>query len=142
MERHERGPENEEHRLPKVEARPMMWLEPMILVTLRKWNSYGYELMERLTELGFEATNPRTLYRTLRRMERNGLCESKWELYEGGPARRIYSITDAGDKYLAVWAEALDQYQRTMNTFFQLYTGKPLQTDEKKDDKKSSRDST
>jgi PadR family transcriptional regulator PadR len=30
-----------------VEARPRNWLVPVILLSLREWNSYGYELMER-----------------------------------------------------------------------------------------------
>ena len=93
-------------------------------MSLREWNSYGYELMARLTELGFEAMNPGTLYRTLRRLERNGLCESKWETSQGGPARRRYFITEAGQAYLGLWVEALEQYQRTMNAFFRLYTGR------------------
>jgi poly-beta-hydroxybutyrate-responsive repressor len=116
--------ENPKPKLPKVEAPPRNWLEPVALVTLREWNSYGYELMARLTEFGFEAMNPGTLYRTLRRMESNGLCESKWETSEGGPARRRYFITEAEEMYLGLWAEALEQYQRTMNAFFRLYTGR------------------
>jgi len=50
-----------------VEARPRNWLVPVILLSLREWNSYGYELMERASAFGFEAMNPGTLYRTPRR---------------------------------------------------------------------------
>ena len=64
-------PENREPVHPKVEARPKNWLEPVILLTLREWNSYGYELMQLLPEFVFEVTNPGTLYRTLRRMEQD-----------------------------------------------------------------------
>ena len=49
------------HAFPKIEPRPKSWLEPMILVSLREWNSYGYELMERLAQFGFEAMNPGTM---------------------------------------------------------------------------------
>jgi PadR family transcriptional regulator PadR len=55
-----------------AEARPRNWLEPVVLVMLREWNSYGYELLERTAAFGFEAMNPGTLYRTLRHMEKNG----------------------------------------------------------------------
>ncbi len=106
-----------------LEVRPRNWLVPVILLALRDWNSYGYELMERAAVFGFEAMNPGTLYRTLRQMEKNGLCESKWETSRGGPARRMYSITDAGEAYLDFWAEALEQYQRNMEAFFSMYTG-------------------
>jgi len=64
---------------------------------LRQWRSHGYELMERTVELGFESINPGTVYRTLRKMEKDGLCRSEWETTSsGGPARRVYSITYNG----------------------------------------------
>jgi poly-beta-hydroxybutyrate-responsive repressor len=72
-------------------------LVPVILLTLREWNSYGYELMERAAAFGFEAMNPGTLYRTLRQMEKEGIVESTWETSRGGPARRMYSITGADE---------------------------------------------
>jgi PadR family transcriptional regulator, regulatory protein PadR len=110
----------------EVEVRPRNWLVPVILLTLREWNSYGYELMERTAAFGFEAMNPGTLYRTLRQMEKEGVVESKWETSKGGPARRMYTITDAGEAYLDFWAEALEQYRRNMDALFSLYTGRPL----------------
>ncbi|AHY45884.1 poly-beta-hydroxybutyrate-responsive repressor [Rubrobacter radiotolerans] len=116
-----------------VEARPRNWLVPVILLSLREWNSYGYELMERSARFGFEAMNPGTLYRTLRQMEKDGIVESSWETSKGGPARRMYSITDAGKAYLDFWAKSLEQYQRTMDTFFRMYTGQPLPREEKED---------
>jgi poly-beta-hydroxybutyrate-responsive repressor len=108
-------------------------LEPVILLTLREWNSYGYELMKRTAAFGFEAMNPGTLYRTLRHMEENGVIKSKWETSKGGPARRVYSITDAGEAYLDFWVKSLEQYQRNMDAFFQLYTGRKARTDRNKD---------
>ncbi len=119
----------------KVEVKPRNWLVPVILLTLREWNSYGYELMERATAFGFEAMNPGTLYRTLRQMEKEGIVESTWETSKGGPARRMYSITDAGEAYLEFWAKALEQYQRNMDTFFRLYTGRSSLPEEKEEEK-------
>jgi PadR family transcriptional regulator PadR len=119
----------------RIEVRPRNWLVPVILVTLRQWNSYGYKLMEQAAVLGFGALNPGTLYRTLRHMEKDGLCESRWETSNGGgPARRVYSITDAGDAYLDFWARSLEQYQRNVDAFFRLYTGRPARVNQRKDD--------
>jgi PadR family transcriptional regulator PadR len=123
-----------EEKKREVEVRPRNWLVPVILLTLREWNSYGYELMERTAAFGFEAMNPGTLYRTLRQMEKEGVVESKWETSKGGPARRMYTITDAGEAYLDFWAEALEQYRRNMDVFFSLYTGRPLSNDKEKED--------
>jgi PadR family transcriptional regulator PadR len=118
----------------EVEVRPRNWLVPVILLSLREWNSYGYELMERTAAFGFEAMNPGTLYRTLRQMEKDGVVKSKWETSKGGPARRVYSITDAGEAYLDFWAEALEQYRRNVDAFFRLYAGLPLRTDKERGD--------
>ena len=105
----------------KIEARPKNWLTPVVLVILREESSYGYELMERLEQFDFEQIRAGTLYRTLRRMEQEGLCKSEWERSEGGPARRMYSITEAGEDYLAAWAQACEQYQNVMDSFARAY---------------------
>ncbi len=110
----------------RIEVRPRNWLVPVILLSLRECTSYGYKLMEQAAAFGLGAMNPGTLYRTLRHMERDGLCESSWDTTSGGgPARRVYSITDAGEAYLGFWVEALEQYRRNMDAFFRLYTGRP-----------------
>jgi len=101
------------------------WHVPVILLMLRQWNSYGYELMEKMSAFGLSAMNPGTFYRTLRQMEKDGVVSSSWDTSEDGPARRVYSITEAGEAYLKLWTESLDQYQKMMNTFFSLYTGQP-----------------
>ena len=101
------------------------WLQPVLLLMLREWSSYGYELMEKMTGFGLAAMNPGTVYRTLRQMEKDGIISSSWDTSTAGPARRVYSITDAGEAYLKYWADSLNQYQKLMNSFFQMYTGQP-----------------
>jgi PadR family transcriptional regulator PadR len=113
------------------EAWSKNWLVPILLLMLRQWSSYGYELMEKMSTFGLVAMNPGTFYRTLRQMEKDGMVSSSWDTSEGGPARRMYSITDAGEAYLKYWAESLDQYQRMMDTFFRLYTGQPSPREKK-----------
>jgi PadR family transcriptional regulator, regulatory protein PadR len=120
------GVMSKEERERGVEVRSRNWLVPVVLLALREWNSYGYELMERASAFGFEAMNPGTLYRTLRQMEKEGIVKSTWETSKGGPARRMYSITEAGEAYLDFWAAALEQYRRNIDAFFRLYTGRPL----------------
>jgi PadR family transcriptional regulator PadR len=113
------------------EAWSKNWLVPILLLMLRQWSSYGYELMEKMSTFGLAALNPGTFYRTLRQMEKDGMVSSSWDTSEGGPARRVYSITDAGEAYLNYWAQSLDQYQRMMDTFFRLYTGQPTPREKK-----------
>src|SRR3954469_20484911 len=108
---------------PPIDVRPKNWLTPVALLTLREKSSYGYELMNRIAQFGFEAINPGTLYRALRHMEKEGLCESEWETSNGaGPACRVYSVTDSGESYLFSWAEGCKEYQRVLDSFYLAYT--------------------
>jgi PadR family transcriptional regulator, regulatory protein PadR len=133
-ERHGGSPPHPAGANGRIEVWPKNWLVPVTLLTLRECTSYGYKLMEQTAAFGFGAMNPGTFYRTLRRMEKDGLCESEWDTTSGGgPARRVYTITDAGEAYLGFWAKALEQYQRNMDAFFRLYTGRPARRNQHKD---------
>ena len=135
QEKHVGGPPRPAQNNGKIEARPKNWLVPLTLLTLRESTAYGYKLMEQTAKFGFGAMNPGTYYRTLRHMEKDGLCEAEWDTSSGeGPARRVYTITDAGEAYLGLWAEALEQYRRNMNLFFSLYTGTPARRNWQEDD--------
>jgi PadR family transcriptional regulator, regulatory protein PadR len=117
-----------------IGCRPRNWLEAVILLSLREWSSYGYELMGRARVFGFEAMNTGTLYRTLRRMEKDGVLKSSWETSGDGPARRMYTITGSGSAHLGIWAKSLERYQQSMDDFFELYGGKPPHGAENEDD--------
>jgi PadR family transcriptional regulator PadR len=111
------------------DVHPSNMLVPVMLMALRQWNSYGYELMAKTANFWAEAINPGTLYRTLRQMEKNGDIESTWETNTGGPARRIYSITEAGEATLALWMAAFEQSLRNTDAFLRLYGGRPIRND-------------
>ena len=111
------------------DVHPSNMLVPVMLMALRQWNSYGYELMAKTANFWEEAINPGTVYRTLRQMENNGDIESIWETNTGGPARRMYSITEAGEATLALWMAALEQYQRNTDAFLRLYGGRSIRDD-------------
>lgn len=125
----EANKENEQ-RNAGTEAWSKNWVVPILLLMLREWSSYGYELMEKMGSFGLSMMNPGTFYRTLRQMEKDGMVRSNWDTSEAGPAKRIYSITEAGEAYLKYWAESLNQYQKMMDTFFRLYGGRRLPEDE------------
>ena len=105
-------------------APPRSWLTPCLLMMLRSWNAYGYELARQLTVFGFGSVDPGTVYRTLRELERDGYVTSNWDTsVTSGPARRVYTITDAGIDALGWWASALEGYRQTLDHFFRLYGG-------------------
>jgi PadR family transcriptional regulator, regulatory protein PadR len=107
-----------------IGAPPRTWLTPYLLMMLRSWNAYGYELVRQLALFGFGAVDPGTVYRALRELERDGYVTSAWDTSAAsGPARRVYTITEAGIAALGHWADALDSYRQTLDRFFRLYTG-------------------
>jgi DNA-binding PadR family transcriptional regulator len=72
------------------------------LVLLRERPSHGYELAERLSSIGIDARLGQSMYRLLHDIERQGLAQSTWDLSQsGGPPRRIYTISEEGEKFLA-----------------------------------------
>ena len=62
--------------------------------------------------------------RTLKQMEKEGICESEWETLEDGPACRMYYITEAGDEYLDAWVPACKEYRRVIGALSQAYTSR------------------
>jgi PadR family transcriptional regulator, regulatory protein PadR len=108
---------------------PSNLLVPVTLMALRQWNSYGYELMTKTAGFWAEAIRPGTMYRTLRQMENNGDIESTWDTTNAGPARRMYSITEAGEAYLDLWMASLEQYQRNTDAFLRLYHRRSVRDD-------------
>jgi poly-beta-hydroxybutyrate-responsive repressor len=105
----------------RSDTQPRMWLQPFLLLALEQWQSHGYELIRRMTAFGFEALDRGSVYRILRQLEKDGLVTSGWDTSKEGPARRLYSLTDAGRAYLNVWAAALRGYQSMLDQFFSLY---------------------
>lgn len=110
---------------PRSDGAPRNWMTAVILLLLREWSSYGYDLMERMAAFGFAAMNPGSLYRVLRQLEKDGLVSSSWDTSGQGPARRMYAITEAGEAYLKLWASGIEYYRNMMNSFFRLYMGQP-----------------
>ena len=100
---------------------PRNFLYSWLLLLLRNLSAHGYQLIQTLTAMGLGFVDPATVYRTLRQLEREGLITSVWDPKASGPARRIYTLTDAGEEYLAVWARQLESYQSVLTRFFDIY---------------------
>ncbi len=73
----------------------------IVLCALKKLETpmYGYSLVSELTECGIPV-EANTLYPLLRRLESQGLLESRWETGESKP-RKYYVTTDAGKEVSA-----------------------------------------
>ncbi|GAP40042.1 PadR family transcriptional regulator [Flexilinea flocculi] len=60
-----------------------------------KEEQYGYSLLKRLADQGFEMDQG-TLYPLLRRLESQGLLQSIWRIEDDAHPRRYYVISSAG----------------------------------------------
>jgi poly-beta-hydroxybutyrate-responsive repressor len=118
---HGNGTPSNGHRRPESQAQPRSWLQPFLLLALEQWESHGYELIRRMSAFGFETLDRGSVYRTLRQLEKDGLVVSGWDTSKDGPARRLYSLTDAGRVYLNACAASLRGYQMMLSQFFSLY---------------------
>jgi len=86
-------------------GRALSRLEPWLLLLLAESPAHGYELLERLQALPEAPSADRGhLYRTLRRLEEQGLVTAAWQMPQAGPARHTYTLTADGLQALDAWA--------------------------------------
>jgi PadR family transcriptional regulator PadR len=99
------------------------FVEPSILLLLRAGPKHGYELLDRIPELGAEEgrIDLGNLYRVLRALEEEGLVASEWRDDLPGPTKRIYRLTDAGGALLDRWALALREARDVLDGFLRRY---------------------
>ncbi len=97
------------------------FLASSLLAYLRNWNAYGYQLVQELSKAGLPAFDSGTVYRTLRQLERAGLVSSFWDTSKSGPARRMYSLTKAGDGFLTLSIDVLSHYQAVLQRALGVY---------------------
>ncbi len=89
-------------------------LATSLLAFLKGCNAYGYQLSQQLTESGLPQSDSGTVYRALRQLEGSGFVSSFWDTSDQGPARRMYSLTAAGELFLRTWIDALDKYHEVL----------------------------
>ena len=85
--------------------------------------AHGYELLEGLEQFGFGQVpvDLSTVYRMLRGLEEREFVTSQWDTGNTGPARRVYQITEDGDRYLAWWVDDLRETDRVLRHFLEAY---------------------
>jgi PadR family transcriptional regulator PadR len=114
-----------EEREPLPGWPPRDFLAPFVLLAVSLQRAHGYVIEDYLRALGVFGITMSTLYRTHRQMEKDGFLESTWEPGPTGPARRVYTITDAGHAWLESSAMMLNAYRETIDRFFGLYDAGP-----------------
>lgn len=104
-------------------AKPQRYVQPSLLMALLNGPSYGYELIQTITDYGFLRGDapPGMVYRHLRQMDEEGLVESKWDAEGDGPAKRVYSITPEGAEILDAWVMHMERQRDRLDAFIRRY---------------------
>lgn len=89
-------------------------LRPAILVLLREREDHGYALVERLAAAGLGTLDPPGVYRALRGLEEEGAAISWWTSAPRGAPRRVYSLTETGERSLRQSMAVLAQQRDTV----------------------------
>ena len=92
-------------------------LEFIILLRLRKGNTYGYELAVQIKEVTSIEVAEGTLYPLLNRLKRDGLVVSEWQTAEVGSPRKYYEITPLG---LEVLTKMKNTWSQTHNSILNM----------------------
>lgn len=104
-------------------TKPAQLIQPSLLLCLLERPSYGYELIEQLAHFKFHFGIPDsgTIYRNLRRLEKENYVESSWQAGESGPAKRVYTITPKGVLLLKDWVVKLEERRSALDNFIKKY---------------------
>jgi len=99
------------------------FVEACLLCLLKEEKSYGYSLMEKLSQFGFteDEINISIIYRKLRNIENDNLVVSSWIESDQGPNKRIYSITDKGEEALKNWISLLKDRKNRITSIIDKY---------------------
>lgn len=84
--------------------------------------AHGYKLRERLEELSFldETPAPGVIYRHLRCLEEDNMVDSRLEPGEGGPGRKVYALTKAGEDFLENSKGIVVEKKKSLDGFLDL----------------------
>ena len=91
-------------------------LDILILKTLSLGPNHGYGIARRLRERSSDAfqVEEGALYPALRRMEKRGLLEARWDTTDTGREAKFYRLTSAGEAELASAQANWERYAAAM----------------------------
>jgi PadR family transcriptional regulator PadR len=94
-------------------------LSLLLLQLLAEQESYGYQVVQRLHEIGLADILEGTIYPALSRLEREGRVSARLVSSNAGPARKYYRLTPVGYEALATgtasWSSLADVVSSVLN---------------------------
>ncbi len=88
-------------------------LEMVVLSKIASKDSYGYDIYQEISQN--MAISESTIYPILRKLTKDGLCETYLKESQEGPPRKYFSITKEGKKYLSGLRNDWSKFQRVVN---------------------------
>ena len=87
-------------------------LDLCLLAVIEEGPAYGYEMTKRLRARGLATVGEGSIYPLLGRLERDGFVETYRATSNGGPPRKYYRLSAAGERALSAgvseWRTARD----------------------------------
>jgi PadR family transcriptional regulator, regulatory protein PadR len=99
---------------------PQGTLDMLILQILSLGPAHGYGIAQRLQQISREAVqvNQGSLYPGLHRLEQKGWLKSEWRESETGREAKFYSLTQAGEKQLALEKQSWSRLTTAVRLIF------------------------
>lgn len=93
-------------------------LPALILAVLGEGPRHGYAIARQVERLSDQALHLRegTLYPALRVLEQDGLIVGTWQVQEKGADRKVYALTEAGQKERQKRTQELRDYATLLHT--------------------------
>lgn len=108
-------------------------MEACILKIIHDDIVYGYELSEKLQNLGLSDISEGTIYPILMRLQKNNYIYSEKRASDFGPKRKYYFITEEGEKALNLMTEEWDGILGPVNTILKEDTHHVSKTTDKRE---------
>lgn len=93
-------------------------LEGCIVKIISQEETYGYEIITRLQDYGFDDVKEGSTYPILVRLERKKIISSVYKESPLGPKRKYYFLTNTGKEFLGefelVWNDVKNSVDRIM----------------------------
>lgn len=94
-------------------------LEYCVLALLTDQARYGFEIVQRLSQIDGMLTSEGTMYPLLGRLRRDGLVQSAWKESSTGPPRRYYRLTAGGQRALRGFKDEWTTFRAAVDTILE-----------------------
>lgn len=94
------------------------WLRGLLgtcaLAVLAGGSAHGYAVVQRLQSAGIGPIKGGALYPVLNRLERDGAVTAEWREGEGGPGRKVFTVTARGRDHLEALRDGWGPFSRSV----------------------------